>query len=185
MVMRSIYQGKCRSVTWVERSETFGAALACRRAQWQSVLAARPRPSFCSRTPRLLASRKKEGGGAPKGASSHCPRRAIRCRHLKSASGAVPPPDPPPHAREGRGGGSRYAASPNLMTNQRVDFRTTEAHFARDRLFHSGRSGFQFSVPASHRVSCCSASRTRRSRISNSKGQLVKNAAGRAIRSRA
>ena len=28
MVMRSIYQGKCRSVTWVERSETFGAALA-------------------------------------------------------------------------------------------------------------------------------------------------------------
>ena len=30
-----------------------------RRAQWQSVLAARPRSSFCSRTPRLLASRKK------------------------------------------------------------------------------------------------------------------------------
>jgi hypothetical protein len=28
MVMRSIYQGKCRSVTWVERRETFGAALA-------------------------------------------------------------------------------------------------------------------------------------------------------------
>ena len=28
MVMRSIYKGKCRSVTWVERRETFGAALA-------------------------------------------------------------------------------------------------------------------------------------------------------------
>ena len=68
-----------------------------------------PAPEFCSRTPRLLASRKKEGGGAPKGASSHCPRRAIRCRHLNALRARCPHPTLPARGGE-RGGGSPHGA---------------------------------------------------------------------------
>jgi hypothetical protein len=54
----------------------------------RGVLATRRRPSFCAPPPRhrkILSSRERpQGGGAPKGASIHCPRGAIGCRHLKA-----------------------------------------------------------------------------------------------------
>ena len=79
-----------------------------------------PAPEFCSRTPRLLASRKKEGGGAPKGASSHCPRRAIRCRHLNALRARCPHPTlPRTRGRAGRGLASRRSAAALAKATER------------------------------------------------------------------
>jgi hypothetical protein len=79
-----------------------------------------PAPEFCSRTPRLLASRKKEGGGAPKGASSHCPRRAIRCCHLNALRARCPHPTlPRTRGRAGRGLASRRSAAALAKATER------------------------------------------------------------------
>jgi hypothetical protein len=79
-----------------------------------------PAPEFCSRTPRLLASPKKEGGGAPKGASSQCPRRAIRCRHLKVLRARCPHPTlPRTRRRAGRGLASRRSAAALAKATER------------------------------------------------------------------
>ena len=79
-----------------------------------------PAPEVCSRTPRLLASRKKEGGGAPKGASSHCPRRAIRCCHLNALRARCPHPTlPRTRGRAGRGLASRRSAAALAKATER------------------------------------------------------------------
>ena len=82
---------------------------ACRRSPRRSILAARPRPSFVHECNDCLPPGNKEGGGAPKGASSHCPRRAIRCCHL-NALGRGAPTQLSPARGGGRGGGSPHGA---------------------------------------------------------------------------
>ena len=63
---------------------------------------------------------KKEGGGAPKGASSQCPRRAIRCRHLKALRARCPHPTlPRTRGRAGRGLASRRSAAALAKATER------------------------------------------------------------------
>jgi hypothetical protein len=62
----------------------------------------------------------KEGGGAPKGASGQCPRRAIRCRHLNALRARCPHPTlPRTRGRAGRGLASRRSAAALAKATER------------------------------------------------------------------
>jgi hypothetical protein len=79
---------------------------------------ARARVLFMNATIACLPE--KRGGGAPKGASSHCPRRAIRCCHLNALRARCPHPTlPRTRGRAGRGLASRRSAAALAKATER------------------------------------------------------------------
>jgi hypothetical protein len=68
-----------------------------------------PAPEVLFTNATIAGLPEKEGGRAPKGASSQCPRRAIRCHHL-NALRARSPTQRSPACGGGRGGGSPHGA---------------------------------------------------------------------------